>query len=651
MRKAIIKPQLLPFLFLRLNMRYLKNYFIPALTLFLTATHCSYATSLEIINQLQANAVANQLSQHPEWINLLHYEQTNWFNNDYVSQVDDARFFNAEDGKTNPTAELSETINAFFKTDITGDNHAQCKFVARLEWLKEKLPDLQTSLPQVTCKEYLEWRANIPDESVTMVFPAYHLNSPSSMFGHTLIRLDPPADRQGSEWLSIAVNFGANVTDGDNSLFYAFKGLSGGYPGYFIVTPYFKKIKEYNYREKRDIWEYPLNLTAEETRRMVTHLWELRDIQFDYYFFDENCSYRLLELLEVARPGIDLTKEFKLTAIPVDTVRSIEDAGLITAATYRPSQVTVLEYLLAKIPNKNHHLIEAIANDPELTRSSEFTDLPTIEQRQLVEISYKYLRYQQTGTVRDEAIATRSHELLGILNSYPAQQTATTPTSNNQPEKGHYSKRLTIGYGEENKSNYAELGYKLSFHNLEDNEAGFLQGAQINLGNIQLRAYQDESIRLQQFDVVDIFSLTPRTRLFDPLSWRIYTGAERQYTAGKDRLVAHVTGGAGVAYQPINNNIIYSMLLARIERNSAFDNNITPALGASLGMLHHFGNSTARLELSGEEFDNHEYRHRGLYTQNFVISRNHSIKINATREEQRSIHFSEFGINYQYYFF
>ncbi|MCW9055034.1 MAG: DUF4105 domain-containing protein, partial [Gammaproteobacteria bacterium] len=300
-------------------------------------------------------ASAKKLAQHPEWINLLHYEKTNWFNNDYVSQVDDERFFNAPDGKNNPASELSATISAFFRMDLNGDDHPQCKFVARLAWLKDKLPKLQTTLPEITCKEYLEWRANVPDERTTMVFPAYHLNSPSSMFGHTLLRLDPPADKQGSEWLSIAVNFGANVTDGDNSLFYAFKGLSGGYPGYFIVTPYFKKIKEYNYKEKRDIWEYPLNLTREETQRMVTHLWELKDIEFDYYFFDENCSYRLLELLEVARPGINLTKEFIATAIPVDTVRSIEDAGLITDAIYRPSQVTTLEYLLAKIPENNRH--------------------------------------------------------------------------------------------------------------------------------------------------------------------------------------------------------------------------------------------------------------------------------------------------------
>ena len=53
----------------------------------------------------------------------------------------------------------------------------------------------------------------------------------------------------------------------------------------------------------RDAWQ------VEETARMVEHVWELRQVRFDYYFFDENCSFRLLELLEVARPSLRLTDQ------------------------------------------------------------------------------------------------------------------------------------------------------------------------------------------------------------------------------------------------------------------------------------------------------------------------------------------------------
>lgn len=54
---------------------------------------------------------------------------------------------------------------------------------------------------------------------------------------------------------------------------------------------------------------------------MIAHAWEIRDRNFDYYFFDENCAYRLLALIDIARPGTDLLGEVSTHAIPSDTVR------------------------------------------------------------------------------------------------------------------------------------------------------------------------------------------------------------------------------------------------------------------------------------------------------------------------------------------
>ena len=85
---------------------------------------------------------------------------------------------------------------------------------------------------------------------------------------------------------------------------YAFKGLFGGYQGRFSIAPYYVAVKTYGDIENRDIWEYGLNLTQEETSQMLRHVWEMRSAWFDYYFLDENCSYHLLSLLETARPGL-----------------------------------------------------------------------------------------------------------------------------------------------------------------------------------------------------------------------------------------------------------------------------------------------------------------------------------------------------------
>ncbi len=70
------------------------------------------------------------------------------------------------------------------------------------------------------------------------------------------------------------------------------------------------------------------------------HVWELGPTRFDYYFFDENCAYHLLSLLEVARPGLQLTDRFRWWAIPSDTVRAVTDQpGLLKRVVYRPASV------------------------------------------------------------------------------------------------------------------------------------------------------------------------------------------------------------------------------------------------------------------------------------------------------------------------
>ena len=69
------------------------------------------------------------------------------------------------------------------------------------------------------------------------------------------------------------------------------------------------------------------------------------NIYSDYYFFDENCSYDLLFLLEAARPSLNLTDHQGVWVIPLDTVRDVQRKGITLGAEYRPSQTAKIEYL------------------------------------------------------------------------------------------------------------------------------------------------------------------------------------------------------------------------------------------------------------------------------------------------------------------
>ncbi len=592
----------------------------------------------------------NRLWQKTEWLNLLHYQpESN--QSGFLSQVDDPLFFLASDGKRNPQNELLETFKAIQLPPGTNPNqHAQCRFIARYHWLQQQLGNFLHGIPVADCTDYKSWRENVPEHKVSLIFPAYHLNSPSSMFGHTLLRIDPPDAEQGSKLLSIAVNFGANIESSDNSMMFAIKGLFGGYYGNFIVTPYYKKIKEYNRHENRDIWEYPLNLTPQETLRIVEHLWELKDINFDYYFFDENCSYRLLELLEVARPSLELKNQFGLTAIPVDTVRSIEQADLIEGIEYRPSQSTSIHFLLRQLTSAQQELVYTLSQDADQLSSPAFQQLDNTTQMKVIDAAYRYLRFRQNDEGRSELNARTSYRLLQQMNQMDNFVSTSVPyTEPMRPERGHLSKRFALAAGEDDEQEFIDLRFRMSFHSLEDNINGFLEGAQINMGSLSLRATEDE-VQLQHFDVIDIFSLTPRNAFFQPLSWQVYTGLEQQRINGDDHLTGHVTGGAGVTYALWDHGYAYGLITARLEANKAFDDRLSPAMGFSTGLLHHFSFGTAHLNISGEEFDNNEHRHRIDFKQNFPISRNHSLGLRFIRQRQPDSLFSEAELVYQVYF-
>ncbi|MDX2458114.1 MAG: DUF4105 domain-containing protein, partial [Gammaproteobacteria bacterium] len=530
----------------------------------MTATEAG-ANTAAYIQELQQRASDRALWQEPEWLNLGHYRQSVLIAGNYSSAVDDASFFYAPEGNTDPQDELNATLTAFFSTQETGNKHALCRSPARFNWLNRHLQIDTSRLPTPACSDYTEWRGLIHAESVTMIFPTYQLNSPSSMFGHTLLRLDPAEDEYWSDWLSYAVNFGANVSDDDNSLFYAWKGLSGGYPGQFIVAPYFEKIKEYNRIEKRNIWEYRLNLEPAEVELLVTHLWELKDINFDYYFFTENCSYRLLELIEVARPQVELTDEFVVTAIPVDTIRAVERADLVESTSFRPSQETVTRQMLLELPEEDYEQLEKLLDQPLDLQDPDFRSLSDEQQRALLAAAYKLLQLRQNRRARDPEAAKKSHQLLSMLSQYP-QAAAPVITAPARPETGHHSKRLNIGGIERDGEGYTELGMRMSYHSLEDNEAGYLRGAQINIFGIDLRRKNSSgTVFLQSATFADVFSLTPRSQFFSPLSWRVRGGLERVFSDDKDRLVGHISGGGGFAWPFLDNGAVYTLLTGRLE--------------------------------------------------------------------------------------
>ena len=574
------------------------------------------------------NQRVQQLANDPFWISLGHYEARTL--GGWRSYVSDDKFFIAPDGAQHPDAELRATVEALYSPLSLGDKHPQCVYPARTRWLKAQLN--LTDLPPAPCAEFTQWFKDVAPHSTVMIFPAAYLNSPSSMFGHTLLRIDQ-ADVQSNKTalLSYAINFGAYIEGSDNSILYAWKGLAGGYPGLFALVPYQEKLSEYRSLENRDLWEYRLNLTPEETQRMVEHVWELKQIQFDYFFFDENCSYRLLELLQVARPGLQLTTQFPLTAIPTDTVKAVKEAGLVESIEYRPSREReLLDRAKAIDPEEQQWVLQISADQAQLQNPT-FKALPKERQALIIDAAYRLERYRANGLERDPARSQRSFELLRAINQNPAPELHVEKPE--LPENGHESRTWQLGAGSRDDKAFAEYGLRMAYHDLNDNAPGFPLGAQIEILQLKVRQYEGNKWQVQQLDLANIRSLTPRNALLQPWSWQVGGGLERVIGKhGDENLVSHVNGGAGGTWQLGENVLGFALGTLRVEHNNDFAAFVSPAAGFNTGVLWRNPVGNLSLEAKGDYFTNGEVRRSLSLNQQWEISRNLGLRLSAQRE-------------------
>ena len=604
---------------------------------------------VSLTSHAQTSMSIKALAQSEQWLALLHIKPKKE-SSDLQSYVDDDTFFLADDGAINPESELLASINA-----LKANKETQCRFPARTKLLLNHIDGLINEISDVECTEYNTWLKQLNTSSVVLVFAAAQLNSPSSMYGHTFLRFDPKNVEQHSTYLSYALNFGATVSEGDTGFLYAARGLTGGYPGNFAANPYFEKIKEYNRLENRDLWEYTLNLTQNEINIMLAHMWELQGINFDYYFFDENCSFRLLELLDVARPGLTLVDKFPVTTIPLDTVRVIENAGLVSDVFYRESILTELESQLAQLSPSERNIVLALSKDETLLTSSQFTEFKIDKQQLIVDSAYRYLRYQNTFNGRQKEVTRRSFILLRHLNknTVDIKKNITTPI---RPDKGHKTTMWSTGLGEKDEQPYFQLQYRSSYHDLLDPSGGYYSGMSLNMVNAIVRVYRDDKLKLEKAELLDIVSLSSRNNFFTPWSWKANVSVEQQWTDGKDTLVTQGSGGGGVSYQPLKNSHLFLLATARLEFNKKLDSLLSVAPGLQIGFLYHWDKASLLLEAEHYQFIvDQTKRSRASIQQSWQLTTNDSLRFlaayhNVDNKQSNGHSYQEYKIEYRHYF-
>lgn len=540
------------------------------------------------------------------------------------SEIDDARFFLAPNGKTDAKSELEATIDAFYNEKFFDDNATACKFPARYAWLKERLELID--LPQVTCHEYDTILKRLSPTSTTLVFPAAHVNSPASMFGHTFLRIN---SSYNSKLLSYAINYAADANpDETNAISFAINGLFGGYFGKYSLLPYYDKLKEYRDTESRDIWEYDLTLTKEETLQMVRHIWELNGTHSYYYFFTENCSYNMLWLIEIARPDIHLREYFSLQVSPLESVHATKAENLIESSTYRASKRSLLLEYEKQIEPQYLHMPASFLNKSFELTTFMSDDTITKEQKSLIlEASIEFLEYTYSKTdMKKEEYISLFHELSKQRASLGLTKTIEVATPPN-PLDSHRAIRAVLSSGIKEKHGVTSLGIRPAYHDLLDSNYGFLRGTQIEFLDILLSHSQNKT-QVEKATILSIISLTQKSTFINNFSWRTKIGWDNRYINDKPYFSTSI--GIGLSY---GND--YGYTYAFVDPLFYMRGDFTSGIGASVGFVFDgldFANTN--LEITHRIYDDAKESTLVDLIQSFRTSQNTQLQLSARFDEK-----------------
>ena len=478
---------------------------------------------------LARSASCAPLWEERQWLRLLHYKPR--LLGPARSDARDAGFFLHPDGARDPRAEL-EALRASFDDDSPSPKDpARCAFPARTAWLAPRVGRDAAAL-LAPCREFHDWARLMDAGGVSLIFASAYLNNPSSMFGHTFLRMERSALKDDARLLDHTLNFAAETEETSGVLF-AFRGLFGLYPGKYSAAPYYYKVQEYGNIEFRDLWEYRLALSTAEVEALVAHAWEMGRAVFPYYFLSKNCSYQLMPALEAAAPRLELMPGSPPVVGPVDTLLAVLGSpDLLKERVYRPSHATILRQRRAMLSPRERRAAWAYAAGRPEEGDRLSAGFPGPRTALTLDAAQDLILYRH-GFRPDPPQAVRDLERPVLLRRGRVAEDPPAvphPSWAFPPEDGHLRRRLTFGAGARRGGAFGELGWRPGLHGFADRSRGYLPGNAIESFSWRLR-YDgpSERVYLKELRLIDIVSLTPFDGWTRKPSWMLSTGLDTAF--------------------------------------------------------------------------------------------------------------------------
>lgn len=564
------------------------------------------------------------VSRSKAWLRTMHY-LPRW--GGYESQLDGQSFFFAKDGKRNPKAELIASLAAFDQDVKIGrlNLHPQCAFPFRFQFIKEAL---HLDIKAVPCPKFDEFVAMYKGATgVTLVYSSAYPNNPASMFGHTFLRI---GSRHENPLLDMGINFAAYTPRDPNFLEFMYRGVTGSYPGSWSMEHYFKKVNEYVNSESRDIWEYELNFTPDETKKLLAHIWELEVTSFfEYYFFDENCSYQIMRAIEAVKLDWNVSQH-NIYVIPGETVKRVMDIpGAVRDVKLRLSLYHQLLRRYHSLDSAGRSRLRELMNGKNLEPRN---DSPDVLDGALLSQLYKRAKKKAKWSDADQDLENR---ILSLRAKSPGEAMPLPQTKielRTRPDLGHdpYSLNLSTGWldNERGEGMMARFKMRSAYHDLLDSDQGYSSFSEIEFPWIEFQ-YHENQFRLQELGFVSTTSLFPMTVVDQRLSWRMKFAleTERGHECQECLLQTFETAaGAAVGSDRFR---LYTFALGRAEGSSRLRHGYRLRPGAEVGFVLSALDSKYKAKIVGRSLWNTATSDQ---ERNYDVALEHSLALGRNQE-------------------
>lgn len=633
----------------------MKKYFQVLLLIFTTSSLAQPASPLSL-NEILTESEQHNLHTHPTWLKLIHYESDSFSKNTLASAIHSNEFFLAKNGHINAKAELKATIEAILSPVNTDSNqHAQCRFPARFLWLQSQFNNRLRHIPMARCEDFNKWSFNGKITSISLVYATGYLGNPASYYGHTLLKFNTERQQSKVDLLDTSVNYGAIVPDNENPVSYIIKGLIGGYDAGFTHIEYYFHTHNYGENELRDLWEYEINLTPQETQLIIAHAWELLGKKYTYYFLNKNCAYRMAELLEII-DGVKILPSNKLWVLPQSTIKNLESASingkpLLKEIKYTPSRQSRLYSKYNHLNNLQKKLVHKTAKNINTLNATEFTQSPLDTQYLVLDTLLDYYQYLlDTATDTEEEHFTQHYnKVLARRYKLPAGSSDFSSTQPVGPHKGRNPSYLQLSrLNNQSRGTGTLVSMRPAYYDELDGSAGHIKNAELIMGQLKIDIF-DHQPQIRSLDLVSVKNIRKNVTGLPGdrhASWQLKLGMEKQNLAcRKHCLVPRLQASKGTVI-PLSERTILGGMLGITAQDNRNDYGNTFVNASAFAITNFSDRFTAKLTIENHMHFDGAHRNEDIYhlTARYQLSPEWDLRVSYQKYKTEEV-----GISVGYY--